>query len=55
MYEAPSLKKALKKTKKKPPYEAFSFVNVPREPWALKRESPIVSRCGAHGSLLRQP
>ena len=52
MYEAPSLKKALKKTKKELPYEAFSFVIVPREPWAPKRESPIVSLFGAHVSLL---
>ncbi len=28
-------------------FEAFSFVTVPREPWALKRESPIVSLVGA--------
>ena len=36
-------------------YEAFSFVTVPRDPWALKRRSPIVSLFGTHGSLLRQP
>ena len=28
---------------------------VSRKPWAPKRESPIVSLFGAHGSLLRQP
>ena len=32
-------------------YEAFSFVTVPKEPWAPKRK--IVS--SAQGSLLRQP
>ena len=35
--------------------EAFSFVIVPTKSWAPKRESPIVSLFGAHGSLLRQP
>ena len=62
-----ALKKALKEANEKAsrPYllifplqregEAFSFVTVPREPWAPKRESPIVSLFGAHGSLLRQP
>ena len=33
------------------PYEAFSFVMVPKKPWAPKRK--IVS--SAQGSLLRQP
>ena len=40
-----------KETDGKASYEAFSFVIVPRKPWAPKRESPIVSLDGAHGSL----
>ena len=34
--------------------EAFSVATVPREPWAPKRESSIVSLFGALGSFLRQ-
>ena len=49
------LKKAFLETNGKLLYEAFSFVIVPREPWAPKRESPIVSLFGAHGSRLSQP
>ena len=33
-------------TKKKLPYEVVSFVTVPKEPWAPKMESPIVSLGG---------
>ena len=36
-------------------YEAVSFVTIPREPWAPKRDSHVVSLVGAHGVLLRQP
>ena len=47
-----ALKAALKaKSNEKWPYEAFSFVMVPKKPWAPKRKT--VS--SAHGSLLRQP
>ena len=35
--------------------EAFSFVIVPKKPWALERDSPIVSLLVPQGTLLRQP
>ena len=35
--------------------EAVSFVAVPREAWASRRESPIVSLFRAKGTLLRKP